>query len=173
MNSPFFSLHPLSTTMWLVLSLSFSINCVCAMQILVSQNVPVWYHRYLTYTSAHYWEKMTQWPKLRNFLGTCVIYNPSICSVILLYAWPEAVIGKYTESSIFLCKYSPLLTAYELCTKEKIGSHGKFRISYYCIQRICCKCLWGFNLFERTNIQGAKGWRLPHNIATILEFGSV
>ena len=93
MNSPFFSLHPLSTTMWLVLSLSFSINCVCAMQILVSQNVPVWYHRYLTYTSAHYWEQMTQWTKLRNFLGTCVIYNSGICSVILLYAWPEAVVG--------------------------------------------------------------------------------
>ena len=92
------------------------------------------------------------------------------CDIIICLAWS---CGRYTESSIFLCKYPPLLTAYELCTKEKIGSHGKFRISYYCIQRICCKCLWGFNLFERTNIQGAKGWRLPHNIATVLEFGSV
>ena len=91
------------------------------------------------------------------------------CDIIICLAWS---FGRYTESSIFLCKYPPLLTAYELCTKEKIGSHGKFRISYYCIQRICCKCLWGFNLFERTNIQGAKGWRLPHNIATVLEFGS-
>ena len=44
-------------------------------------------------TLAHYWEKMTQWTKQRNSLGTCVIYNSGICSVILLYAWPEAVVG--------------------------------------------------------------------------------
>ena len=145
---------------------------VCPMQILVSHNIPVWYHRYLTYTSAHYWEQMTQWTKLRNFLGTCAIYYPSICSVILLYAWPEAVVG-ILKVVYFYVNIPFSWLQYEACTKEKIGSHGKFGISYYCIQWICCKCLWGFNLFERTNIRGLRGDGFHINIAMVLEFGSV